>query len=67
MERAGGFFWLMLAVLSLVQIPLGGIFRTEVLVKQSVTGRFTDEVPFSESVTARHWLLAYVKGQQPDL
>jgi hypothetical protein len=66
MENARG-FWFVMFILGLVQIPLGGLFRTEVIWTPPGAAQVTNEVPFSETVTATHWLMGYVRGRQPDV
>jgi hypothetical protein len=67
MEKAGGFVILVFCILGFVQIPLGGVFRTEVTAIPAVSGQIAGEVPFSETMTARHWLMGYIQGEQPDV
>ena len=60
--------WIIGILLAVVlQIVLGGLWRTEVTYTPVLTERIVGEVPFEETFTARHWLGGLIKGEQPDL
>lgn len=46
---------------------IGGVWRTEVTYTPNVSGTIGETVTFEEKMNARHWLVGFVKGKQPDL
>jgi len=46
---------------------IGGVWRTEVTYSPNVSGTIGETVTFEEKLNARHWLVGFVKGKQPDL
>ena len=55
-----------LIILILVLVT-GGAWRTEVVYTPSVPGTVTEQTEFSEDLNARHWVLGFFPGEQPDL
>jgi hypothetical protein len=59
-------FYLLMLLAGLVQIPLGGVFRSEMTMVEAKPGQEVG-AKFSETATARHWLLGYIQGRQPSV
>lgn len=55
-----------LIILVLIAVT-GGAWRTEVVYTPPVPGTVTEQVQFSEDLNARHWVLGFIQGEQPDL
>lgn len=55
-----------LVILALIAAT-GGAWRTEVVYTPPVPGTVTEQVQFSEDLNARHWVLGFFPGEQPDL
>src|SRR5438093_35066 len=67
LAATGGCMSLIGLVVFVVTIIVGGLFRTELSYTPAMPERLSEELPFDESVTARHWLFGLIKGEQPDL
>jgi len=67
MARQAGCLGLISIVFVIVTIIVGGVFRTEVVYTPALSERYVSEVPFEETMTARHWVFGIIRGKQPDL
>jgi hypothetical protein len=66
MSKGGRIVWMMAGMSSFVlQLGLGGLFRTEVKYARVVST--AGQIPFEGSIRAPHWLGGLLQGEQPDL